>query len=323
MLGAGWPRLSHLQHQLAAEVSPLADALRFGSVAQRKGSYLWHPYRVRRMQFQNALKVWPVTTNCGAQRLHVGARRDGRGAARGDEGGAPTRLEDRKRARGDIATDSLEHGVHIGHDFGEVLLVVVDDLVGTEAGDVVAVGGTGRGDDVGADMFGELDGKARHSTGAALDENGLATLELERILDGDECRQANEREGRGLDVGESVRLAAKNSGFFRNFLGVGAIAPCRQYAKHGVANPEVGNPRAKRRDDAREVATEHIREVRDGAVGAALTHLAVGAVDAGRMNIDDDLASLRHGVRQIAIAQDVETTVAIHENGFHRSTFSE
>src|SRR5262249_9137614 len=119
-----------------------------------------------------------------------------------------------------------------------------------EACNVVSVGGAGRGDDTGTDMFAQLDGKTRHTAGPALDENGLATLELERILDGDQRCQANEGEGRGLDVGESMRLAAKNGGFFRNFFGVGAIAPCRQYAEYGVANPEVGNACAKRRDDA-------------------------------------------------------------------------
>src|SRR5262245_10192947 len=99
-------------------------------------------------------------------------------------------------------------------------------------------------------MFAQLDGKARHTAGPALDENGLATLELERILDGHQRCQANECEGGGLDVGEGAGLAAKNGGFFRNLLGVGAIASCRQYAEYGVANPEVGNACAKRRDDA-------------------------------------------------------------------------
>jgi hypothetical protein len=55
----------------------------------------------------------------------------------------------------------------------------------------------------------------------------------------------------------------------------------------------------------------------DGGIRAPLTDLAVSAVDARGMNINDDLALFGHRVRQVAIAQDVETAVAIHDNGFH------
>ena len=74
------------------------------------------------------------------------------------------------------------------HDLGEILRVVVDDLVGAEAAHVVEVGRAGGRDDARADMLGELDGEARNAAGAALDEDGLAALELERVLDRADAR---------------------------------------------------------------------------------------------------------------------------------------
>ena len=67
---------------------------------------------------------------------------------------------------------------------GKILRVVVDDFIGPEATNIVAIAGAGGGDHPSADMLGELDRKAGDAAGAALDEDRLAALQLERGLDG-------------------------------------------------------------------------------------------------------------------------------------------
>jgi hypothetical protein len=57
-----------------------------------------------------------------------------------------------------------------------------------------------RGDDAGAEMFGQLNGEARDTAGAALDQDGLAGFQLQRVLDRAERGEAGERERRGIDV---------------------------------------------------------------------------------------------------------------------------
>ena len=60
--------------------------------------------------------------------------------------------------------------------------------------------GARRGDDAGAEMLGERDGEAGDAAGAALDEDGLAALQLQGLLERDRRREAGERDGGGLHV---------------------------------------------------------------------------------------------------------------------------
>ena len=50
----------------------------------------------------------------------------------------------------------------------EILRVIVDDLIGPETPDIVHVGGAGRGDDVSAEVLGELNGEAGDAARATL-----------------------------------------------------------------------------------------------------------------------------------------------------------
>jgi hypothetical protein len=49
-------------------------------------------------------------------------------------------------------------------------------------------------------MLGQLDGEARDATRAALDQDGLAGLQLQRVLDRAERGETGERERRGIDM---------------------------------------------------------------------------------------------------------------------------
>ena len=71
---------------------------------------------------------------------------------------------------------------------------------------IIMVGGARGGDHAGAEMFGELDGKARDAAGAALDQDGLARLQLERVFDGANRRQSGKRQRRGIDMATALRV---------------------------------------------------------------------------------------------------------------------
>ena len=82
------------------------------------------------------------------QRRHIAAVGLRRLRARRNEGGAAARLEHREGFLRHIAADGVEHGVATFHHLGEILCVVVDDLVGAETADIIDVRGARRGDDV-------------------------------------------------------------------------------------------------------------------------------------------------------------------------------
>jgi len=92
-----------------------------------------------------------------------------------------------------LSTDGVEDGVAILRHLSEILRVVVDDFVGSEATHIVAVRRARGGDHMGADMLGELNGKAGDATRPALDEDRLPALELQRILDRAQGREPGER----------------------------------------------------------------------------------------------------------------------------------
>src|SRR6516165_3906148 len=111
-----------------------------------------------------------------------------------------------------------------------------------------------RGDDTRDDMLGQLNGISGYAAGATLNENGLAPLELDRVLDRDKRRQASERQGCGVDVGERSRFGAENGRLLGDFLLIGTIASAGQHAEYGVADLEIINAGPERAHDAGEVA---------------------------------------------------------------------
>src|SRR5262249_28967645 len=149
-----------------------ANAERFRGIAQGKDACLRHTYGAGCVQMNDALQMMAVAANRGTQSLHISTWRRGSFGARRDEGGASAWLDDRERAHGHVATDRLEDRIDVIHHAGEVVFVVVDNLIGTEALDVFVVGRARRGDDTGAEMLGQLNGISGHAAGTALNENG-------------------------------------------------------------------------------------------------------------------------------------------------------
>src|SRR5262252_7081435 len=113
---------------------------------------------------------------------------------------AAARLEHRERPLRHVPADRVKDGVAIFRHFSEILRVVVDDFIGSEAAHIVAVRRARGGDHMRADMLGELNGEAGDAARPALDEDGLPALELQRILDRAQGREPGERQGGSVDV---------------------------------------------------------------------------------------------------------------------------
>ena len=85
-----------------------------------------------------------------------------------------------------------------------------------------------------------------------------------------------------------------------DLLGVGAFDALIGHAEHGVAGFEIGDAGADLADEAGEVAAENVRKPVELIAAAAAPNLGVGAVDAGRVDIDHHLARPRLRVRRLA-----------------------
>src|SRR4029079_19561555 len=96
----------------------------------------------------------------------------------------------RKRFRCHLAADRVEDSVAAFDYANKVLRGVVDDFIGAQVADIVDIAGAGGAYHARADMFGKLDREACDAAGTALNEDGLAALQLESGLDGDDGGQA-------------------------------------------------------------------------------------------------------------------------------------
>ena len=105
-----------------------------------------------------------------------------------------------------LAADGIEDHIDIGQRFGEIGGVVIDHLVGAEAGDVIVVAGTGRGDHVGANMMSDLDADAADAAGTALDQKPLPGGQMSRVFQRDHGGQCGKRQGCRLIVADRERL---------------------------------------------------------------------------------------------------------------------
>ena len=167
-------------------------------------------------------------------------------------------------------------------------------------------------------MLGKLDGEAGDAARAALDQDRLAALELERVVDRIDRGEAGERERRGVDMREARGLLRHHLGLDRDLLGVGALLPGRQHREDLVADLEIGHALAQRRNRAGEVAAEHIGKFQRRAV-TAVAHPPVGAVDGRGHDVHHDLARAFRRVRQVAVFEDLGSAVPLDIRRFHRA----
>ena len=295
----------------------LADPVRFLRVLQIVELHLRHMHRADRRQVHDPLQMRPVAADRGPQRRDVAPRRRRRLRARRDERRPAARLQHGERLLRDLAADRIEHAIDARHGLAEILRAIVDDLVRAELANIVVVGSTRRRDHPRADMLGGLDRKSRHAAGAAMDQDRLALLQLQRVLDRDQRRQPDQRERRRIHVGYAVRLPGEYRCCRRDLLAVRPLLIPWQHAEHRVTDLEVRDALTDSADQTGDVAAENVRERRHRAISAAGPDLPVRAVDAGGVNIDDHLARLGNRIWQLAIGQNLRPAVLLDVDCFH------
>src|SRR3979411_2598063 len=102
----------------------------------------------------------------------------------------------------------------------------------------------------------------------------------------------------------------------RNLLGIGALLADVADAEYFVAHTQVCYALPQGCNDTGEIPSKNVGEFRK-LPRFSLTHLPVGAIDAGGHDIDHDLAGCRHGIRHLAEFENFRPTMRIDEGSFH------
>ena len=169
-------------------------------------------------------------------------------AGRGE--GAP------RRGEGMVARDVDDDVVALGA-LGEVVLGVVDDVVGADRSDHLELARRIHAGHVRAVGLGELDGEDADAPAGAVDEHGLARSHLAVVADTAKRDQAGGRHGRGLLEGEVGRLRPQRACGDRRVLGErAAVAPLvalQALTEHVVTAREPGHVASDRRDAAGDI----------------------------------------------------------------------
>src|ERR1019366_93200 len=303
---------ANFQYQLALEMARFTRPVRLRRLGELVADDRGRPHRAGFQQRQQSLEMSAVAFDVGTQGLDIVARRLEAVRRRRDPHQFPAGLKHRVAAGADITADGVEHHVADRTDGGEILAVVVDHTVGTEAADIGVITGAGGRDHGGAEMLGKLHGKSGDAAGATLDQNGLTRFELRGIFNCRERGEADEPERRRLGMVERSGLLGDERGLDGDFFRVGAFDALVGHAEHGVADFEVSDARTDLADEAGKVAAENVRKVIQFIAALSDAHLVIGAIDAGRVNIDYRLAGAGHRIRGIAIVQHLRPAV-VHQ----------
>ena len=201
----------------------------------------------------------------------------------------------------------------------EVLLQVVDDLVGAERAhelDVLRVADRG---DVGAEVLGELHSRRPDRPGGAVDEDALP-FQIAGLSQARERERRSVADRRGLVEGHARRHVRERAALpDADELGVRARAD----AEDAVADLELGDGRADRLDLAGQLQPEDLllrpeqagEEAADEDLGAAKS--AVGPGDRGCVDPDEDLVVLGDGPLDLLESQDLRRPVPVVDDGLH------
>ncbi len=225
---------------------------------------------------------------------------------------------DRGGAQGPVG---IEDDVVLPSRLREVLHLEVDHLRRAEIPEPGRLGDAADRGHGGPARVGDLHGEVTHASGGAVHEHRLPTY-VPALPEAVERGEGCDRECGGLLVGEPGRNPVDLPGGDRHLLGVG---PLRSRHRRGRAvdrgSPhEAGHPFAHRHDRAGEVRAEDHREpVRGPGVDDPASQHPVERVHARRVNLHDDLAATRHGLRNGGDAHHLRTAVASGHECLHPS----
>jgi hypothetical protein len=181
---------------------------------------------------------------------------------------------------------------------------------------VIVVGLACGRDHAGAEMFRQLDRKGGDTAGAALDQDGFAGFQFQRVLDGADRRQSGQRQRCGIDMRHAGGLLGGDGRLDCDLFGVGALLADVANAEHLVADTQIRNACAYGGNHAGKIPPENVGEMRQ-LTGLALAHLPVRAVDAGGNDIDHDLAGRGDRIRHLTEFEDFRSAVAFDVRSLH------
>lgn len=208
----------------------------------------------------------------------VGEVRVGRA---GDPDDETATTHDAERLRQRLAALRVEDEVDVREDLGEVLGGVVDDDVRAELPDEVGVLRARGRRDRGPEVLGQLDRHGAHATRAAVDQDGLAGLQVTHLDERLPRGQPHDGKGGSLGRRDGRRRLGQVALGRRDDLRVGAHPGLVGVAEDPGAGLEAGDVGPLRDDLAGELAAHDHRQLE----GEDLAELAgpdalVGVVDA-------------------------------------------
>ena len=234
------------------------------------------------------------------------------------------RLDGAPAAPERVLADRVEDDVVRLAVLREVLLEVVDDLVGSERAHELDVLRVADGGDVGAGGFGQLYPCRPDRAGGAVDEDAppFPEVRLAQAGPGDDHSVADRR---GLLEAHARRLVRQCSLLAdADVLGVRARADAEDLVSH----LELGDGGAHGLDDAGQLhaadpvlrPAEAREEAREERVGRPVS--AIGSRDRRGEDPDEDLALIRHGALDVLESLDLGRPVPVVHNRSHAFTSS-
>ena len=205
---------------------------------------------------------------------------------------AAERREHREVLRDEVAGERVEHDIDALaagdlHDLvGEVQRARVHGVIGAHLFEQPAfLWGAGGGENLGAEVFCDLDSGHADAAGAGVDEDALALAQVCQVVERVVGREEHGRHGRRLDEADVVRFAEDHVSVH----GEETAENVRPHACDLVSRTQVGHALADTHDRAREVVAEPANIDRVAGVHAERLH-DVTEVDAARLDLDFDLA---------------------------------
>ena len=238
-----------------------------------------------------------------------------------DADGQPAGLEHGQGLLQVGAAEGVEDDVVAAEHVGEVLLGVVDDVVGAEPANPFLVVGVGGGGDVGAEVLGHLDDRGPEPAGAGVDEDLLAGLDVGHVDQGLPRGQRHERDGAGFFERQRPRLEGHVVGIDGDELGEGPDPQVTRPGVHLVAHREAAHVGTHLGDHSRDVVSQDERPlVLQELLELAVTDHGVQRVDAGRPDVDQHVPGAHEGDRYVAQLERVGA-VAGEGEGFHSDSW--
>ncbi len=151
-----------------------------------------------------------------------------------------------------------------------------------------------------------------------MDQDGLAALQFQRVLQRVDRGQPGERQRRGIDMRQPVRLLADDRGRDRNLFAIGALAAGGDHAEHRIADFQIVHVCAGARHHAGKITAGNLRKPHLGVARVfAAAKFPVGGVDGGRHHVDENLVRPGDRVRHIAVLQNFGAAEFVDIGCFH------